>query len=91
MQADPVTPNAFGESPNGLGKLRVFVDLGRQSFSGALQAQSTGVKFLGGSPSDNAITDKNELELNLSWSSSVFGKSSKVQPRCYQLLMIIKA
>ena len=31
------------------------------------------------------------MTFNLSLSNSIYGKTSKVQPRCYQLLMIIKS
>lgn len=32
-----------------------------------------------------------QIGMDLSSANSIFGSSSKVQPRCYQLLMIIKA
>ena len=77
--------------PNGIGQLDAYVDLGRAAYDGALQAISTGVKFVGGEKSDLAQTDKNKLTIDLSRSSAIYGNSLKVQPRSCYALMIIRA
>lgn len=74
--------------PNITGKQGTYVDLGRESYSGALFAESSGLRYSGGGPT--ASTDKNVLSLNASISSDLFGRSSKVQPASLLLMPCIK-
>ena len=74
--------------PNITGKQGTYVDLGRQSYSGALSAESSGLLFSGGL--DTASTDKNILSFDASISTPLYGKSSTVQPASLRCLACIK-
>ena len=74
--------------PNITGKQGTYVDLGRQSYSGALSAESSGLLFSGGI--DTASTDKNILSFDASISTPLYGKSSTVQPASLRGLACIK-
>mgnify|MGYP000227821685 CR=1 FL=1 len=74
--------------PNITGKQGTYVDLGRQSYSGALSAESSGLLFSGGQ--DTASTDKNILSFDASISTPLYGKSSTVQPASLRGLACIK-
>lgn len=74
--------------PNITGKQGTYVDLGRQSYSGALSAESSGLLFSGGL--DTASTDKNILSFDASISTPLYGKSSTVQPASLRGFACIK-
>ena len=74
--------------PNITGKQGTYVDLGRQSYPGALFAEGSGLRFSGGVDTSN--TDQNVISLNASLSSDLFGKSSTVQPASMSVLACVK-
>ena len=74
--------------PNVLGRAyKAGLDSAYSSYQG-LRLEKNAEGYGGGSEEQKK---KNDLIFDASLSNSIFGKSSKVQPKGYQLLMIIKS
>ena len=89
-------PVTFGVFPNGLGSL--YEDQNANNGAGLIyaadgcfyiQTRSTS-QGIAAYKNTDLINTQNYVKFNLSRTSSIFGKSTKVQPKGFQLLMIIK-
>lgn len=86
MQADPVTPNAFGDVPNVTGQ-SVGIRGAATSYKGALTLFQTDTYNYLGAQQGGVLT----LDFNASKSSSVYKATSKISVKSFQTLIIIKS
>lgn len=80
-------PKTFGESPNVSGKsLRCAFD-NASNLNGCLSVE-VNTDLYGGGVGDTK--NKKDLSFDASKCSSIYGATTKVQPKAFNLLMIIK-
>lgn len=89
MQADPVTPNAFGDRPNVSGEIY------HGGYINAVEIWAfTRISTTGDGVSRDLNGDFKTLTtsaFSTATSNSIYGSNTKVQPRSFYALMIIKA
>lgn len=87
MQADPVTPNAFGQAPNVKGGVEVLI---AYENARATESFTQSWQNLNMSAPSGQTMGGYSFSFNASRSNNIFGKTQKVQTRGLQALIIIK-